>query len=795
MLAAMAKLSIPHPRNFIYASAWRRNVARVHTRQYRTRVRRFADDTFHLAITGEGAIVRDGWKTTQASAQLTPGARPSGPARLRWAPGANLELLASQRGDRLLESAPGRCFGVSGGAWILRFRMRGDERYFGLGEKWGPLEKSGTKTLFYNTDVWGAFDRAQVRRGDCDPLYGSIPYLIIERGGCFVGILIDSAWPVFMELPGKEAPSGTEPDERGWLSVGALDGAASVYIIVGPSLAELTRRLQRLVGTTPRPPLWGLGHHQCRWGYRGAADLRALDRAFDRHRIPCDGLWLDIDYMRGFRVFTLDPRHLPRPAETLSALGRRGRRVVAILDPGVKREPGYAVYDEGLEGGHFCVTPEGQPFVGMVWPGETVFPDFAKATARAWWATHVAKFAAHGFSGFWLDMNEPATGRVDTTSMLFDGGRQNHASYHNHYALGMAQASHAGMLAHSPDSRPWLVTRACAPSISRFAAVWTGDNYSNELHLRQSIPTTLNLALSGVPCNAPDVPGFGDDADSDLLARWYKAGFLFPFLRNHSCAGTKRQEPWAFSARALGVARHFITLRYRLLPYLYGLFQSQEQVGEAILRPLFYDFTDEQALFDVDDQFMVGPALMQAPILSRSQGARRVRLPRGGWFEAHTGRWRSGGGVVSATESPGSTPLYVREGQIVPMLTRVARHTQSPMNELELHVFLRPRGAREARIDYESDDGTSFAYRAGVSSRFHAKAHARGGALAVEFQAGPLGAGPFRVRLVLYGAFQRVTVRTPHAEFHPRLRPARWRFAGGPLAVWKTQEFIVLEDP
>ncbi|HEY6724044.1 MAG TPA: TIM-barrel domain-containing protein [Polyangiaceae bacterium] len=783
----MAKLNIPHAANFAYVSAWRRNVARVHGRHYRTAVRRFSDDTFHLAI------LCDGWKETQASAKLTPGSKPSGSARLRWAPGASLELVAGPRGARLLESVRGQCFGVSGSAWVLRFRMHGDEHYFGLGEKWGPLEKSGTKTVFYNTDVWGAFDRAQVRRGDCDPLYGSIPYLIIERRGYFVGILVDSACPVFMQIPGSKAGTSSARSGPGWLDVGAFDGAPSVYVLAGASLAELTERLQRLVGTTPRPPLWALGHHQCRWGYRGAADLRALDRAFNRHRIPCDGLWLDIDYMRGYRVFTLDPAHLPRPAECFSALKRRGRRVVAILDPGVKREAGFSVHDEGISGGHFCVTPEGRPFVGLVWPGETVFPDFAKATARAWWAGHVARFAAYGFSGFWLDMNEPATGGVDTSAMLFDGGRQSHASYHNHYALGMAQASHAGMLEFAPDSRPLLVTRACAASISRFAAVWTGDNYSNELHLKQSIPTTLNLALSGVPFNGPDVPGFGDDADSDLLARWYKAGFLFPFLRNHSCAGTQRQEPWAFSARARRVARHFIALRYRLLPYLYSLFQRQERTGAAILRPLFYDFQDDPALFTVDDQFLVGPALMQAPLLSRKAKSRKVRLPRGAWYEAHTGRWREGGGSVTARDSVHGTPLYVREGQIVPMLARVGRHTESPMNELELHVFLRARGHGQASLEYESDDGASFAYRAGVTSRLYAQARVRGSELGVDFAVGPLGVGPFRVRLVLYAAFRQVTLRTPNGVVRHAPRPARFRFAGSPLRVWKIPRFSISE--
>jgi alpha-glucosidase len=461
--------------------------------------------------------------------------------------------------------------------------------------------------------------------------------------------------------------------------------------------------------------------------------------------------------------------------------------VVAIIDPGVKRESGYGIYDAGLAGSHFCVTPEGRPFVGLVWPGETVFPDFAQARTRRWWSELIAAFAARGFAGFWLDMNEPATGAIDPGAMLFDGGRQSHASYHNHYALGMAQASHAGLLARAPNVRPFLLTRAFGPSVNRYAAVWTGDNCSNELHLALSIPTTLNLALSGVPWNAPDVPGFGGDADADLLVRWYKTAFLFPFLRNHSCAGTRAQEPWAFGARALSIVRHFIRMRYKLLPYLYSLFQAQERDGDAILRPLFYDFSSSGSeLFGIEDQFMVGPALMQAPLLSRRLARRGVVLPAGAWYEAHTGRWRRGGSVVSALEEEGATPLYVREGQLVPMQVGTPKSQRACLSDIELHVFLRKGSTLEARLCYEVDDGESFAYREGRRSTCEVTAHVVGTKLRLEFRDVLTPLGELRVRVMAYAAFSSIVIATPGRERRFRPRRARWRFTGAPLEVWRT---------
>jgi alpha-glucosidase len=308
-----------------------------------------------------------------------------------------------------------------------------------------------------------------------------------------------------------------------------------------------------------------------------------------------------------------------------------------------------------------------------------------------------------------------------------------------------------------------------------------------------SIPVTLNLALSGVPFNAPDVPGFAGDADEDLLIRWYKAAFLFPFFRNHSCTGTRQQEPWAFTKRALEVTRNYVRLRYKLLPYLYSLFIEQERSGEAILRPLFYEFGSSKAqpLFDIEDQFMVGPAIMQAPLLSRHTKRRSVWLPPGHWYEAHTGRWRRGGASVIAREHTSSTPLYVREGVLLPMLSGIPHNSDKAMNDIEVHVYLRASPGQQAQLAYELDDGVSFDYKLGRVSRFSFQARVSGSKLYVNVAALELALGELRARLILYANFRRVVVLSQGVETVYVPRPKRVRFAGASLQVWQTEAFSV----
>jgi alpha-glucosidase len=565
---------------------------------------------------------------------------------------------------------------------------------------------------------------------------------------------------------------------------GADQGVAAFYLIAGDSVASVTRRLQRLVGKTPRPPLWSLGHHQCRWGYSGTRDLNELDAAFTAHQFPCDGLWLDIDYMDRYKVFTTSDQHFGDRAAELKSLAERGRKIIPILDPGVKVESGYAVATSGLAAGIYCQNPEGQPFVGFVWPGRTWFPDFSLPEARTWWAGYAQEFRDWGFHGAWLDMNDPAVGGAELDDMRFQHGRWDHWTYHNQYATGMAEATHAGFLAAKPDERPFLLARSAATGSSRYTAVWTGDNWSNWHHLRTAIHCSINLALSGIPFNGPDVPGFGGNADAELAVAWYKAGMLFPFLRNHSMMGTARQEPWAFGAAALQTIRHHVRLRYKLLPYLYQLWIAQERDGSAVMRPLFHDFdnADGQVLDFVDDQFLIGPALMQAPLVHQGQQRRSVALPgQGRWMDAGSGEFFTAGRRIDVVSDSGSTPVYLREGFIIAMQPGIRIDQNNDLCDIELHLILGAGFAGEATLDYIADDGLSYGYRRGETTSCIFAARRENDSIHLTVSELKCGWKPLTIRIVAYDGARSAIVTMADGPFSQNLAPFEWVFSGAPL--------------
>lgn len=726
----------PYPSNFEFLSLRPGVASQVRGASLRLDVAAGPGDVYHCRVTGPG------WEKNESDTALRLGRRKNtsrlqgGQTSLAFSADGALELR-DRTGRLLLATRPDRFFGQCGRASLFEFLRHPQYQFYGLGEKWSGFEHSGKTTKFWNTDVWGDFNPAAYIDGRpaADPVYVSIPYLIVKRENTFVGLLLDNPHPTFIST-GFNISIADQMEMHQWngtIHLGAESGQPNLYIIHGPSLAELTRKLQMLVGPTPLPPAWALGYHQCRWGYRSHDDLLELDSLFRRHKVPVDGLWLDIGYMDGYRVFTFDRDHFGDPAKTMAEIRRRGRRVVPIIDPGVKREQGYAVYERGRARKAYCINPQGREFIGLVWPGETVFPDFSDRRASAWWTGEVEAFAKLGIHGAWLDMNDPSTGPVELSDMLFDKGRKPHELYHNQYATGMARATRRGFRNAHPGERPFLLCRSGFIGSSRYTAIWTGDNYSNYHHLRSSIATTLNLALSGIPFNGPDVGGFGGDASPELMRDWFKAGFLFPILRNHSSHDTRRQEPWAFDARTLEVVRRCIQLRYRLRPYLYQLFAAQERTGEAILRPLFYDFADTEALplGKVDDQFLVGPWIMQAPFVHEGIRTREVVLPgREPWFDTVAGRWLKGGRRIVVRAKLAETPLYIRDKAILP-LARIAPHEQEFRAEkVDFHVFLSSDGTAKAR--YLFDDGKSLSYQEGERSEVEIVATRTGSVMEIE---------------------------------------------------------------
>ena len=565
-------------------------------------------------------------------------------------------------GHVVLEDGAGGGFRAeAGGARLIR-RTPPGERIYGLGERTGGLDRRGRTLTFWNTD---AYDPALGGwRPDADPLYQSIPFAVTLREGVAAGVLTDDTRRLTMDL--------AVADDEQW-AIHTPARALRQYVIAGPSMREVVRRYTAMTGRTPLPPAWALGYHQCRWGYAPASRLTDLAAEFRARDLAATSLWLDIQHMRGFRTFTFDPQTFPDPAGLAAALAGDGFALVAIADPGIKVDPGWDVYDELVAGGHALRTPAGAVFEGTAWPGPSAFPDVTRAETRAWWAARVAGLVALGVDGIWLDVNEPTTfpeggGGTTVPDELPVAGAPGAtmAEVHNVYAVLQAQATWEGMRAAAPGRRPFVLSRAGAPGIQRWAAVWTGDTPSTWSGLRATLPMMLGLGLSGVPFVGSDVGGYSGRATPELFARWMAVGAVSPFFRGHVTQGVPDQEPWSFGPEVEEISRRMIAERERRMPYLYGLFAEAERSGLPVLRPLVMEFQHDPGTWDVDDQAMLGPHLLVAPGLEPGATSRTVYLPPGRWIEARSGAVHVGPAMISVDMTLQALPTFLREGAIVP---------------------------------------------------------------------------------------------------------------------------------
>jgi alpha-glucosidase len=472
-------------------------------------------------------------------------------------------------------------------AWTVRRRCAVGDAVHGLGEKGGAGDRRGRAFVLWNTDVLDPARTAEFRAGrspddpradmtspDFDPYYVSIPFFHHQRvDGAVAASFVDDGHRGHYDFTGASE-----------YRIAFDGGQYTEYVFAGPDLPAVLEAYTWLTGRTAPPPLWALGYHQCRYHVYDQATVEALARRHRDEQIPCDGLWLDIEHMDGYRVFTWDRELFPDPAGMLERLHAQGFRVVTIVDPGIKREPGYHVHDEAVERGVLCRTEGGDTYVGQVWPGDTVFPDFVTPEARAWWGGLNAEHVRSGLDGIWNDMNEPATGVVAPEAMRFDRGRDAHERWHNSYALLMAMATVDGLREAQPELRTFVLSRAGSAGIQRCAANWMGDNQSRWDHLQVMVPMANGFGLSGQAFVGADVGGFFGDSTGELFLRWLQAGVLTPFCRNHTMLGSVDQYAWAWGGAVRDAAREAVRLRYRLLPYLYATFLTAAETGAPVQR-------------------------------------------------------------------------------------------------------------------------------------------------------------------------------------------------------------------
>ena len=567
---------------------------------------------------------------------------------------------------------------------------------YGTGEVPGQLLRNGRRTITWNTDAY-AYGY------DSPSLYQSHPWVLAVRAdGSAFGVLADTTYRTLVDK--------TQP---GVIQFSAEGVEHPVYVLDGDSPQDVLRQLADLTGTIDMPPKWAIGYHQCRYSYEPDARVREIADGFRARGIPADVIWIDIDYMDAFKCFTFDPAKFPNPTALNEDLEAQGFKTVWMINPGIKAEPGYFVYDQGTAGDHWVKSADGTPYQGEVWPGMCVFPDYTREATRAWWQTLYADYMATGIDGVWNDMNEPAIFNVESKTMPEDnihradedfGGQGTHARFHNVYGLLMVKSSREGIMAANPDKRPFVLSRANYIGGHRYAATWSGDNIASWEHLEWSVPMTLNLALSGNPFNGPDIGGFAGNGDAEMFSRWMGIGAMLPFARGHTGKGNIDKEPWSFGPEVEATARRAIERRYILMPYLYTLFYEAHTEGMPVARPMFFADPADPALRSEDDAFLLGSDLIVATQPGRVRD-RVHAMPAGIW------RPFDFGGDSRDPDLPG---LFIRGGAILPTGPVVQHVGEKPLDPLTLIVCLDEEGRAEGTV-YE-DAGEGHGYKSGEYS-------------------------------------------------------------------------------
>lgn len=577
-------------------------------------------------------------------------------------------------------------------------KLQSGERFFGLGEKTGPLDKAGIQYRNHNTDAY-SYNR------DSDPLYVSCPF--------FMGMAHERLYGIFFNNSSQTTFNFGAANDR-FSFFRAERGPLDYFFFSGPTAASILENYTALTGRCSLPPLWSLGFQQCRYSYFPESEVKRIAHTFREKELPCDVIYLDIHYMDECKVFTWDGKKFPDPASMIEYLEKLGFKVVVILDPGIKVEEGYGAYEEGVERDIFIKYPDGQRFRGEAWPGWCHFPDFTSQKAREWWSRKVEEMTEFGVAGFWNDMNEPAMWGHHTPNLLpmnmnGDGGSMKEGR--NVYGMQMSRATLEGAERGLNGRRTFNLTRAGFSGTQRYSAIWTGDNYANDEHLLLGARMINSMGLSGFAFTGNDIGGFAGNASGQLYVRWMAQAVFQPLMRAHTMVNSISSEPWSFGEENLAIVRSHLKLRYALLPHIYSLFRESTKNGMPPVRSMIFDYADEWKIFTepFENQFLLGKDLLVCPMASE-EIISKVYLPKGTWFHFFSDRVYEGGSEYLIETPLETIPVFVRGGGIIPVQSPT-QTTQEPNDGvLRIHLYF----GGEGNYTFYEDNGSTFDYQNGA---------------------------------------------------------------------------------
>lgn len=577
-------------------------------------------------------------------------------------------------------------------------KVQAGEGFYGMGDKPMHTNLRGKCMQNWATDSY-AFAKDQ------DPIYKSVPF--------YIGLNQKNAYGIFFDNTFKSHFDFCQ-ERLDVASFWAEGGEMNYYFIYGPSMAEVVEDYTHLTGKPDMPPMWTLGFHQCKWSYYPEARVKEIASTFRSLKIPCDGIYLDIDYMEGFRCFTWNKEYFPDSKGMVKELADDGFKTIVIIDPGIKLDPEYSVYNEALENDYFCKRADGPPMIGKVWPGECAFPDFTNPDVREWWAGLFQELVEDiGVKGVWNDMNEPAVMEVpgktfpDDVRHNYDGHPCSHRKAHNIYGTQMARATYEGVKRFVYPKRPFVITRSAYSGAQRYTSSWTGDNVATWEHLWVANIQVQRMCISGMSFTGSDIGGFAEQPTGELFARWIQLGAFHPFCRVHSSGHHGDQEPWTFGDEVTDISRKFIEIRYTLLPYLYTMFYEYATNGIPMLKPLvYYDQEDAHTHYRTDE-FIFGDKILICPITEPNARGRRMYLARGRWYNYWDHSAVEGGKEMWVDADLAYMPIFIKEGAMIPRYPVQQYVGEIEIEELVLETFYK-NGIERSTVYEDAQDGYDY---------------------------------------------------------------------------------------
>ncbi len=615
-------------------------------------------------------------------------------------------------------------------------KMQEGERFIGLGEKTGDLDRKGNGYTNWNTDAYG-YQTGQ------DPIYATIPFYIGIHHNLNYGIFMDNTF---------QSDFNFGASNNRFSSFAARGGEMNYYFIYHKSLADIIKSYTLLTGRMKMPPLWSLGYQQNRYSYYPDTEVLRIAQTLREKKIPADGITLDIHYMDKYQLFTWDKDRFPNPKGLTDKLKEMGFKTTVIVDPGIKVAPGAAAFDRGIQQDAYVKYVDGKYYTGQVWPGWCHFTDYSSETGRKFWRSEMKFFPDNGVSGIWNDMNEIASwGQKMPSNILFDfeGRKASHLEAHNVYGSLMARTSYEGYIANTKNERPFILTRAGYAGLQKYTAIWTGDNRSEDNHMIAGVRLINSLGLSGVAFTGMDIGGFTGGPSTNLFARWMQIGSFTPYFRNHSAINTKSSEPWTYGEEVTDISRNYVSLRYKLMPYLYSSFYEATQTGMPVNRSLAIENTFDDNIYNpaFQNQYLFGQSIMVAPV----EGGKdfiKVYFPKNNWYDLYTDELNMVGTKKAVELSLAKLPVFVKESSIIPMQSLVQSTSIAPTDTLVVHIY---KGNATNHFIYYEDDGKSFDYEKGVFYKRNIIYNATANQIIFENAEGQMGSKFNNIAIVLHG--------------------------------------------